>query len=384
LTSERVLIAILIFDRGSSGELSATKRQRRARSFISRVPRRDRSLVPLSHRSVRHVRPPAAAPRRAPHRGGSSREPHDPTVPPRSERPSPPSIAAVCDSHAVSLRSAIGFARCSLLTTRLLDAQAATASRAYTAAIETRGIARVTVSEMVTSRTSTRAPVAFGFAAATFATFAPAATLCAEAGVAEASAAAPGTSPGGAARPTVVFVLGGPGAGKGTQCANIVRDFGFTHLSAGDLLRAHMKSGSADGNMVAEMIKQGQIVPSEVTVNLLLSAMKECGQEKFLIDGFPRNKENRDAWEATAGYDCDFVLFFDCPEEVMLERLLGRNEGRTDDNVETIKKRFVTFQESSMPVVQYYETLGKVRSVIATELPREVYAKTETHFAAFK
>ena len=71
--------------------------------------------------------------------------------------------------------------------------------------------------------------------------------------------------------PTVVFVLGGPGAGKGTQCANIVRDYKFTHLSAGDLLRAHMKSGTADGNMVAQMIKDGKIVPSSVTVNLLLA-----------------------------------------------------------------------------------------------------------------
>ena len=64
----------------------------------------------------------------------------------------------------------------------------------------------------------------------------------------------------------VFFILGGPGSGKGTQCANLVRDFGVVHLSAGDLLRAHVKSGSPDGNVVAEIIKNGQIVPSEVTV----------------------------------------------------------------------------------------------------------------------
>jgi UMP-CMP kinase len=273
------------------------------------------------------------------------------------------------------------------LTSRVPHAQAS-ASRAYIAAPEMRAgsLARLSASEAAASRPATaRAPVAFGFAAATLATFAPAATAaCAEAGEATASAAAPASAGGAAAHPTVVFVLGGPGAGKGTQCANIVRDFGFTHLSAGDLLRAHMKSGSADGNMVAEMIKQGQIVPSEVTVNLLLGAMKDSGKSTFLIDGFPRNKENRDAWERTAGYDCDFVLFFDCPEDVMLQRLLGRNEGRTDDNVETIKKRFKTFQESSMPVVQYYEGLGKVRSVAATASPEAVYADTEGHFAKFK
>ena len=183
--------------------------------------------------------------------------------------------------------------------------------------------------------------------------------------------------------PTVVFVLGGPGAGKGTQCANIVRDFAFVHLSAGDLLRAHMKSGSPEGNMVAEMIKQGQIVPSEVTVNLLLDAMRASGEDRFLIDGFPRNKENRDAWENTAGYDCDFVLFFDCPEDVMTTRLLGRNEGRSDDNIETIKKRFVTFRESSLPVINYYEKLNKVCTVNSDQSPEDVYAQTKGFFSKF-
>ena len=182
----------------------------------------------------------------------------------------------------------------------------------------------------------------------------------------------------------VIFVLGGPGAGKGTQCANIVRDYNFTHLSAGDLLRAHMKSGTEDGNMVAQMIKDGKIVPSAVTVKLLLSAMANSKSNRFLIDGFPRNKENRDAWVQEAGYDCDFVLMYDCTEEVMLERLLGRNEGRTDDNVESIKKRFVTFRESSMPVVEFYETLGKVRKVNAIATPEEVYEKAKESFTKFE
>lgn len=178
------------------------------------------------------------------------------------------------------------------------------------------------------------------------------------------------------------FVLGGPGAGKGTQCANLVRDYGLVHLSAGDLLRAHMKSGSPDGNMVAEMIKNGQIVPSEVTVGLLKGAMAASGKQFFLIDGFPRNAENRDAWEREAGYDCEFVLFFDCPEEVMEKRLLGRNEGRTDDNIETIRKRFKVFVESTQPVVAHYETKNKVVRVDGSKAPEEVYALTRPRFDA--
>ena len=87
---------------------------------------------------------------------------------------------------------------------------------------------------------------------------------------------------------SVIFVLGGPGAGKGTQCANIVRDYGFTHLSAGDLLRAEQdREGSEFGDMIKEHIKAGTIVPMEVTVQLLENAIKDKndGEGRFLIDG---------------------------------------------------------------------------------------------------
>ena len=188
------------------------------------------------------------------------------------------------------------------------------------------------------------ATLSASFAAAGIMTVAnPSHMACAPAaGAATASTAAP--AGGTLAAPTkpfkVVFVLGGPGSGKGTQSARLVEDFGLVHLSAGDLLRAHMKSGSAEGKMVAEMIQQGQIVPSHVTNGLLLAAMEASGKAKFLIDGFPRNEENRSAFEEETGIQPALVLFFDCPEEVMERRLLGRNEGRSDDNIETIRKRF--------------------------------------------
>ena len=68
--------------------------------------------------------------------------------------------------------------------------------------------------------------------------------------------------------------------------------------------------------------------------------MAASSKQRFLIDGFPRNDENRAAFEKDTGEEPAFVLFFDCPEDTMTQRLLGRNEGRTDDNIETIKKRF--------------------------------------------
>ncbi|KAG1334307.1 UMP-CMP kinase 4 [Cocos nucifera] len=172
---------------------------------------------------------------------------------------------------------------------------------------------------------------------------------------------------------TVVFVLGGPGSGKGTQCANIVEHFGFTHLSAGDLLRAEIKSGSENGTMIQNMIKEGKIVPSEVTIKLLQRAMLESENNKFLIDGFPRNEENRAAFEEVTNIVPEFVLFFDCSEEEMEKRLLNRNQGREDDNIDTIRKRFKVFVESSLPVVEYYNSKGKVKKIDAGKPINEVF-----------
>lgn len=99
----------------------------------------------------------------------------------------------------------------------------------------------------------------------------------------------------------MLFVLGGPGAGKGTQCARLVADYGFVHLSAGDLLRAERDSGSPDGAMITQFINEGKIVPVEVTVNLIKKAMVTSGGSKFLVDGFPRNQSNLEGWFATMG-----------------------------------------------------------------------------------
>ena len=93
---------------------------------------------------------------------------------------------------------------------------------------------------------------------------------------------------------TCFFVLGGPGSGKGTVCAKLVEEHGFVHLSAGDLLRAERDSGSPDGELINNIIMKGEIVPVDITVNLIKKAMEQNGwsETKFLIDGFPRNQDN--------------------------------------------------------------------------------------------
>ena len=133
-----------------------------------------------------------------------------------------------------------------------------------------------------------------------------------------------------ASKPVVVFVLGGPGAGKGTQCGKIVDEYKYAHLSAGDLLRAERKSGSENGQMIDEYIKEGKIVPVEVTVKLLMDAIEASGGQRFLVDGFPRNANNLAGWHRVVGDSLDVagVLLYDCPEEVMEARLLERGPRR--------------------------------------------------------
>jgi len=188
---------------------------------------------------------------------------------------------------------------------------------------------------------------------------------------------------------TVLFVLGGPGAGKGTQCANLVRDYHFTHLSAGDLLRAEQdRPGSEFGQLIKDYIKDGKIVPMEVTVQLLENAITDVvkgaeGKGKFLIDGFPRKMDQALKFEETV-CPSRFVLFYDCPEKEMEKRLLerGKTSGRSDDNAESIKKRFKVFEETSMPVIDYFESQGRVVRVLATKTPDEVYKETRSNLEA--
>ena len=89
------------------------------------------------------------------------------------------------------------------------------------------------------------------------------------------------------------------GSGKGTQCAKLVEEYGVIHLSAGDLLRAERNSGSKVANEINEHIKNGSIVPVKITVGLIKKAMQghmKNGNYVFVIDGFPRNKDNYDGW----------------------------------------------------------------------------------------
>ncbi|XP_037537557.1 UMP-CMP kinase [Nematolebias whitei] len=186
-------------------------------------------------------------------------------------------------------------------------------------------------------------------------------------------------------KPNVVFVLGGPGAGKGTQCSKIVETYSCTHLSAGDLLRAERnRKDSTDGQLIDTYIKEGKIVPVEITINLLRKAMEnqKDGKSYFLIDGFPRNEDNLRGWNHVMDGQANvkFVLFFDCSTEVCIDRCLerGKSSGRTDDNRESLEKRIQTYLQSTRPIIELYEKLGKVHTVDASRSVDEVFADVKT------
>uniref|UniRef100_A0A1I8NP92 UMP-CMP kinase n=1 Tax=Stomoxys calcitrans TaxID=35570 RepID=A0A1I8NP92_STOCA len=187
-------------------------------------------------------------------------------------------------------------------------------------------------------------------------------------------------------KPKIVFVLGGPGAGKGTQCSKIVERFQFVHLSAGDLLREERaREGSEVGALIEDYIRNGKIVPVEVTCSLLEAAMKKSDKNKFLIDGFPRNQDNLDGWnrQMSDKVDFQFVLFFNCSEEVCVNRCLSRGQsgsGRSDDNMESLKKRIQTYNNDSLPIIKHFEEIGKVKQIDASPSSDEVFSKVEEVF----
>jgi len=175
----------------------------------------------------------------------------------------------------------------------------------------------------------------------------------------------------------IIFVLGGPGAGKGTLCEGLSEKCGFAHYSAGDLLRKAAKAENDQGKMLRDMMAEGKIVPSHITIGLLKEAIENTTETNtFLIDGFPRSIEQGEEFEETIT-KCRFVIFLEAAQDIMQERILQRaaetsGDVRNDDNIESLKKRFKTHYETCFPVIGHYMKQDKVAEVDATRTREEV------------
>lgn len=113
--------------------------------------------------------------------------------------------------------------------------------------------------------------------------------------------------------PKITFVTGAPGSGKGTQCEKLVEEFGYTHISVGDVIRNEIKKGTRDGERLQQFANQGRNCPLELTMQLLINALVANPSQNYLIDGFPREIDQCHYFE-THVCEAQTVLFYDCSQ----------------------------------------------------------------------
>jgi len=185
-----------------------------------------------------------------------------------------------------------------------------------------------------------------------------------------------------------IILLGAPGAGKGTQAQFIMNKFGIPQISTGDMLRAAIKAGTDLGKQAKTLMDEGKLVPDDLIIALVQERVSQPDCVKgFLLDGFPRTIPQADALK-TAGIHIDYVLEFDVPDEIIVERMSGRRvhlaSGRTyhvvynppkvegkdditgedlvirpDDKKETVLERLKVYHSTTQPLVDYYQAEAK-------------------------
>ncbi|MHB1510597.1 MAG: adenylate kinase family protein [Acidimicrobiales bacterium] len=179
-----------------------------------------------------------------------------------------------------------------------------------------------------------------------------------------------------------LILLGVPGSGKGTQGRLLAEHFRATHISSGELLRAHLTDLTGSGTGVGEYVRAGELVPDEVVLSLLhepvMAALERGG---YILDGFPRTLAQAElATEHALGLGAtpDAVAYLEIPDATVRRRLLGRSaEGRLDDSdAAVIERRLQIFHEATQPLLGYYSDRGLLVTVDASGTPEEVEART--------
>jgi len=197
-------------------------------------------------------------------------------------------------------------------------------------------------------------------------------------------------------KPLGIIIAGAPASGKGTQCEMIVDNYGVVHLSTGDMLRAAVTAGTAVGKAAKEFMDSGKLVPDDVIIGIVKDRLAEsdCEKNGWLLDGFPRTPAQAEAL-AAAGVTADCFLFLNVPDEVLVERVVGRRTDpetgkiyhmtfsppedddvktrlvqRSDDTEEKVKVRLEQFHNNVAAVKGNYETISV--EINGTQKPSEV------------
>ena len=184
-----------------------------------------------------------------------------------------------------------------------------------------------------------------------------------------------------------LLLLAPPGAGKGTQGERLAAWSGARHIAAGDLLRAEARAGSPLGQEIAACQARGDLVPDQVVLDVLTSAVVEAAARSgYILDGFPRTLPQATAAAELAGrlgVTLDAAVYLQAPEAVLTRRLLGRagQGGRDDDRADVIRHRLQVYAETTGALVPYYEQRGILVSVNADQPPDAVTADIEARLA---
>ena len=174
-----------------------------------------------------------------------------------------------------------------------------------------------------------------------------------------------------------IVLLGPPGAGKGTQAVKLAEKLGVPQVSTGDLFRHNISTGTELGLEAKKYMDAGDLVPASLTNALVDDRLDDADLANgFILDGFPRSVEQAEALHdmlARRGLKLDAVLEFRVPEELLVERLLGR--GRADDTEDVIRNRFKVYRDETAPLLDYYTGEHELKSVDAVGELDEVFAR---------
>lgn len=161
-----------------------------------------------------------------------------------------------------------------------------------------------------------------------------------------------------------IIIFGAPGSGKGTYSDEIVAKYEMGHISTGDVLRGEIKNGTELGKIAKGFIDNGQLIPDELMIDILANTYDALPQGKGVIfDGFPRTIAQAEALKkmlSERGHDMGMMIELVVDEETLMARLLNRaiEQGRADDNEETIKKRFEVYHNQTAPLADWFENEG--------------------------
>lgn len=180
-----------------------------------------------------------------------------------------------------------------------------------------------------------------------------------------------------------VIFLGPPGAGKGTQSVEIATSFSIPHISTGDILRQAVANQTELGKSAQAYMDKGELVPDHLILDLIRARLTQPdAQRGWILDGFPRNLSQAkflDDLLDKIGIGYDAVVNLEVPDQVLIERLVGR--GRNDDTQEVIEHRLVVYREQTAPVIGFYQNLQKLVSVNGNQaledVTEDIYRKLE-------